>query len=115
MIVPIYERSLLAATNTDLLSVGRLNSIPYTGKITIRLSASLADATNFWTFTIQTPDGSVPVDAQLVPGVNPTIAGVIDERTCWMATYLATQGGHFVISLTESGTALCTAEVVLRP
>lgn len=115
MLVPIYERSLLAATNADLLSAGRLNAMPYNGKVTIRLNASLADATNFFTFTIQLPDGSVPVDAQLVPGVNPTIAGVIDDRQCWMATYHATQGGHFVISLTESGTCLCTAEVVLRP
>jgi len=111
----IYERRILSATNTDILSTGRLNAIPYTGLLTIRLQSQLADATNSYAFTIQLPGGEVPVDTQLVPACNPAIAGVIDERTVWQATYPAPQGGHFVVSVTETGTAVLTAEFILRP
>ncbi len=111
----IQETALHAATNLDILSAGRLNAIPYAGSLTIDLLASLADATNFWTLTIQLPNGDVPVDAQLVPGCNPTIAGCLDERQLYRLTFRATQGGHFTISLTESGTALCTTRVTLMP
>ncbi len=110
----IYERSILSATNTDLLSSGRLNAIPYNGILTLRFLSQLADATNFYTLTIQKPDGGVPVDAQIVPGSNPAIAGVLDERQLVEFKFRATQGGHFTVSLTESGTAVCTVEAVLN-
>lgn len=115
MMVPIYERDSIIATNTDVMSTGRLNNIPYNGKLTIRLQANLAVAANKWDFTIQLPDGEVPVDTQEVPGINPSIAGVIDDRMCWMATYSVPQGGHVVLSLTETGAAIVTFELVLRP
>jgi len=112
----IYERSLLAATDTDVLGGGRLNAIPYQGILTFRFQADLANATNFWTLTIQDPKGDVPVDAQLVPGNNPALAGVIDTRTLLSLTFpTGPTGGHWVVSLTESGTALCTFEAVLSP
>ncbi len=111
----IYERSVIVATNTDIMSAGRLNSIPYSGLLTIRLSADLANATNAWTFTVQLPGGAVPVDAQTVPGSNPSLGGIIDERTCWKATYRVPQGGHVTLSLTETGAAICTIELFLQP
>ncbi len=115
MLFPIYERTVIVATNTDIMSTGRLNSIPYNGKLTIRLQADLANATNAWTFDVQLPDGENPVAAQTVPGINPSLGGVIDERMCWAATYSVPQGGHVTLSMTEVGTAIATIELILRP
>ena len=111
----IYESGIIQASNTDLLSTGRLNAIPYNGQLTLEFLANAADASNFYTLTIQKPDGDVPVDAQLVPGSNPAIAGVLDDRQLLRMTFAATQGGHFTVSLTETGTAICTYRAVLSP
>jgi len=111
----IYESGILTATDVDLLTNGRLNSIPYNGKLTLEFLADLADATNYFTLTIQKPNGDVPVDSQLVPGANPSLAGVLDDRQLLRMTFNATQGGHFTVSLTETGTAVCMYRAVLSP
>jgi len=111
----IQERDIIAATNTDLLAGGRLNSIPYAGTLTVELQSQFADATNQYRLTLQLPNGDVPIDNQLVPGCNPAIAGVIDDRTKFIMSFRAASGGHFVISLTETGTAVCTFCVTLTP
>lgn len=111
--VPIIETFHLVATNLDLLSAGRLNAIPYNGIIRIQLLADLGGATNFYTLTLQLPNGDVPVDAQQVPASSSGLDMVLDDRELWLLSYRATQGGHFVISLTESGTATCAVRVGL--
>lgn len=111
----IQETSILSATNADALSAGRLNAIPYNGQLVLEFLSQLADATNFYTLTIALPGGDVPVDAQLVPGCNPALAGVLDERQLVRYSFAATQGGHFTVSLTESGTAVCTFRATLLP
>lgn len=111
----IYESNVIAATNADILNGTRLNSIPYSGTITLDVQASLADATNSYAITIQKPNGDVPVDSQIVLANNPALGGVLDERTLMRFTFQATVGGHFTISLTETGTAICTWRAVLRP
>jgi hypothetical protein len=110
----IYESGIISATDTDLLASGRLNAIPYNGTLTLEFLSQFADATNYYTLTIQKPDGDVPVDAQIVPGSNPALAGVLDDRQLLRMTFGATQGGHFTISLTETGTAVCTWRAVLK-
>lgn len=111
----IFESGIVAATTADLLSAGRLNAIPYGGTLTLRFACQLADATNSYAVTIQKPNGDVPVDAQMVPGVNPALAGVMDERMLLSFQFRATQGGHFTVTLTETGTAVCTWQAILRP
>lgn len=111
----IFESTLISATNTDVLSVGRLNSIPYAGQLTLRFLADLGDATNFYTLTLQLPDGSVPVDAQRVPGSGAGTDMLLDERELLQFTFPAINGGHFTVSLTEGGTATCAFQAILRP
>ncbi len=111
----IYETGIEAATNTDILSGTRLNALPYGGTLTFDVLCQLNDATNSFAVTVQLPNGDVPVDAQRVPGSNPAIAGVLDERQLARFVFPATQGGHFNISLTETGTAVCTWRAVLSP
>ncbi len=111
----IQETSILSATNADVLSAGRLNAIPYNGQLVLEFLSQLADATNFFTMTIALPEGDVPVDAQLVPGCNPALAGVLDERQLVRYSFPASQGGHFTVTLTESGTAVCIFRATLLP
>jgi len=111
----IYESTLISATNTDLLSSGRLNAIPYNGTLTLDFLSDLGDATNFYSLTIQLPDGKNPVDAQQVNASGSGLDGVLDERELMRFTFRAAQGGHFTVSLTENGTAVCMFRAVLRP
>lgn len=111
----IYESSLIAATNTDVLAGGRLNSIPYGGAITFQFLADLGTAAAFYTLTIQLPNGDVPVDAQIVPASGAGVDMLLDDRELLQFTFVATVGGHFVVSLTETGTAVCAFRAILRP
>ncbi len=110
----IYVSGLEAATNADILAGTRLNAIPYEGILTLDVQCQFNDATNSFAITIQVPDGDVPVDGQIVPGTNPALAGVLDERQL-VRFVLPTgpTGGHFNISLTETGTAVCVWRAVL--
>jgi len=80
----------------------------------LNLIATTADATNNYVFTVQLPDGDVPVDAQLVPGANPALLGVFDSRQTWTAQYRVAQGGHVVLAVTESGTATMAWQAMLK-
>lgn len=111
----IYESAVILATDTDILNGTRLNAIPYGGTLTLEFMADLNNATNNFTVTIQLPNGDVPVDAQPVPGGNPSLGGVLDDRQLLRASFPATQGGHFNISLTETGAAIATWRAVLSP
>lgn len=111
----IYETGVIVGTDVDVLAGTRLNAIPYNGTLTVDVSVNLSNATNNYVLTIQKPDGDVPVDSQQVPGTNPALDGVLDERTLLRFTFAATQGGHFTISLTETGTAIAIWRAVLKP
>ncbi len=111
----IFEQNIIIATDVDVLSGTRLNAIPYNGVLTVQVSADLANATNSWALTIQLPNGDVPVDSQIVSGSNPSLGGTLDSRTLMQFSFPASQGGHFTISLTETGTAIAIWRAVLRP
>ncbi len=111
----IFESSLISATNVDVLSTGRLNAIPYNGALTLRFLSDLGTAAALYTLTIQLPDGSVPVDAQVVPASGSGADMVLDDRETLQFTFPASQGGHFTVSLTETGTAVCAFQAILRP
>jgi len=111
----ILESAVITASNTDILNGTRLNSIPYNGILTFDVLSDLNNATNNYTVTIQEPNGDVPIDAQPVPGANPSLGGVLDERQLFRFSMAVGQGGHVNISLTESGAAICMWRAVLRP
>ncbi len=111
----IFESTNILATNTDALSGGRLNAIPYGGQLTLLFLADLATAAAQYVLTIQLPDGSVPVDSQLVWASSSGVDGAMDDREYMRFTFNASQGGHFTVSLTETGTAVCMFVAVLRP
>ncbi len=105
----------VTASTADILQGTRLQTVPAGGILTIQLISDLADATNNYVTTIQMPNGDVPINAQLVPGVNPTLAGVLDERQLFQYSAMIQQGGHCVISFTETGAAILTFRIVYTP
>lgn len=105
--IPIIETFLVAATNADLLGAGRLNSIPRNGLLRLQFLADLSDVTNFYTLTLQLPNGDVPIDGQRVPASGNGLDGNLNSEDLFQVSYAAPQGGHFVVSLTENGTATC--------
>jgi len=111
----IFESRLISATNTDILSTGRLNSIPYAGSLTLRFLADLGDVSNNYVLTLQLPNGEVPVDAQTVPASGDGTDMLLNEREVLQFTFPAINGGHFTVSLTENGTATCAFQAILRP
>lgn len=111
----IFESELIEATDTDALAGGRLNAIPYNGSLTLRFLADLATSAARFVLTLQLPNGDVPVDGQVVPASSSGLDGVMDEREVLQFTFPAFQGGHFVVSLTETGTAVVMFQAILRP
>jgi len=111
----IFESQIITATNTDVLSVGRLNAIPYNGMLTLRFLADLGTAAANYSLTLQKPGGDVPVDGQQVNSSSHAIAGIMDDREALSFSFYAGQGGHFVVSLTETGTAVCMFQAILVP
>ncbi len=115
----IYLTGIETASNTDILNNTRLSSIPYSrGVLTVQMQANLANATNQYTCTIQLPDGTVPVDTQVVPCGQPVeevLGGVLNDIYLTQWTFPAPQGGHFTISVAETGAAILTWRIVLRP
>lgn len=113
----IYLRSTVVATVADLLNNTRLSALPYNGQLVVQAQANLGNATNNFAITIQLPSGEVPVDGQQVAAGDEVdaLGGQLDSRYLDMWVFPATQGGHFTITLTETGAAVCTTRIVLRP
>ncbi len=104
----IFQSSRIVATNTDVLAGTRLNSIPYQGIITFLFLADLGNAANNYVLTLQLPNGDVPIDAQSVWASSAGTDMTMDDREYMKFTFDAAPGGHFVVSLTMTGTAVCT-------
>lgn len=111
MIAETYE---LVASNTDVLAApSRLAALPYAGVLVIEMQASTWDAANFWSVTIQLPDGSTPLDGFNPPdGATPGALNMDDKYT---VSFPVTQGGHITIDCTETGTSLLYLRCTLTP
>lgn len=114
----IFEQDVIIATNADVLNGTRLNAIPYNGQLVIQFASNLANATNNYSATIQLPNGDVPVDSQIVaagPEVEGALGGQLDRNFLTEFRFPATQGGHFILSFTETGAAVLIWRAVLTP
>lgn len=113
---PILTAGLQAGSNTDILQGGRLQTVPKGGLLTFELQGSDSDNTNFYTVSVQLPDGTTPMNGVRVPCGNSTgLAGVIDVRTCLTVSFPIGQGGHCVFSCVETGDAELTHRVTFTP
>lgn len=94
-----------AATNVDVISSGRLLNVPV-GKLKVELQANANDATNNFTVSLTLPSGEAPWLDIMVPGSNPALTGVIDDRQDLAGIFDIFEAGHVTLAVTESGTAL---------
>jgi len=104
-----------SASNSDILSGTRLQTVPAGGFLTFELQSGLNDVTNNYTVSIQMPNGDTPLNNVRVPATNPADDGVIDERQKLMITLPIQQGGHTVFSCTETGNAVLAWRVTYSP
>jgi hypothetical protein len=112
---PIILSSVEFASNSDILQGTRLQTVPAGGILTFELQADANSTTNFFTTSIQMPNGDTPLNSTRVPACNPTADGVIDERQNLTVSFPIMQGGHCVFSVTESGTASLAWRVTYTP
>ena len=112
---PIILSSLESATNTDILQGTRLQTVPAGGVLTFELQTSVSDATNFYTVSVQMPNGDTPLNNVRIPGTSPVDAGIIDERQNLTVSFPISQGGHCVFSCAETGTADLAWRVTYTP
>lgn len=111
----IILQGLVAASTTDLLQGTRLQTVPKGGVLTFQFQSNLNDASNNYTASIQLPDGDTPLNAVNVSGNNPSLGGVLDTRTLDQYSFVINQGGHTVVSFTETGTAILAYRIVYTP
>jgi hypothetical protein len=112
---PIILSGFESATNADILQGTRLQTVPQGGILTFELQAEKSDSTNICSVSIQMPNGDTPLNSVRVPGCNPALAGVIDERQNLTVSFPITQGGHCVFSVTEAGTNFLSWRVTYTP
>ena len=110
----IQETFLLSATNTDVLvAPSRLAAIPYSGTLTLEMQADNQDHTNYFSVTLQLPNGDTPIDNQPIP--KGATAGAINADDKYVVSFPVAQGGHVLIACTETGTALMSLRATLMP
>jgi len=110
----IKESFFLTATNTDILAApSRLAAIPADGILTIEVSSTDSDPTNFGTLTLQTPDGDVPFENLHIPfNAFGNGSAILHNDTELMIQLDVTAGGHVGLSYTETGVVLVVIIIV---
>ena len=101
----IQESHLIYATNTDILAApSRLSAIPRGGVLTLEYSALNSNATNHFAVTVQTPEGDIPFEDLRVPYNGYDSSNhLVHSDTRLRFQFTASQGGHFLLSATETG------------
>ncbi len=112
---PIIISGFEQATNADILQGTRLQTVPAGGVLTFELQANENNAVNNFAVSIQMPNGDTPLNNVRVPGCNPALDGIIDERTNLTVSFPIMQGGHCVFSAAEAGVGSLTWRVTYTP
>lgn len=113
----IVLSDVLSASTADILQGTRLQTLPRAGTLLMLMGASDAVAANHYTVKLQMPNGDTPLDGVWVPQGGPTagVAGVLDDRLMLAFRAIATQGGHPVFGVTETGDAEFFYRLVYTP
>jgi hypothetical protein len=112
---PIILSGSETGSNADILQGTRLQTVPAGGILTFEMQGGLADIGNNYVVSIQMPNGDTPLNNVLIPGCNPSLQGVIDERQNLTVSFPITQGGHCVFSCVETGATALTWRVTYTP
>lgn len=104
----IKESFSLVATDLDVLAApSRLAAIPANGQLTIEVSATDSDSTNFGQLTVQLPTGDIPLDLVTIPASGfSTTDAVLHSDTEVIVILDVLKGGHVLVQYTENGTVV---------
>jgi hypothetical protein len=112
---PIILSGVESASNSDILQGTRLQTVPAGGVLTFELQANTNSISHNYTASIQMPNGDTPLNNARIPGCNPALEGVIDERQNLTVSFPIMQGGHCVFSCTETGTSHLAWRITYTP
>ena len=112
---PIILSSVEAASNADILQGTRLQTVPAGGVLTFELQTKFSTVANNYTASIQMPNGDTPLNNVRIPGCNPGVEGVIDERQNLTVSFPIMQGGHCVFSSVLTGADSLAWRVTYTP
>lgn len=105
----IKESFILTGSNTDIMAApSRLAAIPGNGILTIEMSTTDSDATNFGVMTLQLPDGEVPFEDLIIPANGYGVDNILHSETSVNVQVPVAQGGHVSLAYTETGTVALT-------
>lgn len=112
----ITETFRFVAADTDILKApSRLAAIPVNGTLVIECSATKCDATNNAKLTLQDPAGDLPFEGIFIPANGyADDADVLHNDTELVITAVASQGGHFLLSIAVAGTLSVLMKVTLE-
>lgn len=110
---PIVLSNREAASNADILQGTRLQTVPQGGYLTFELQASENSSLNFYSVSIQMPNGDTPLnDVRVTAGAS---TGALNNNDKMQITLPVAQGGHTVFSCVETGDAGLTWRVTYTP
>lgn len=110
----IVESGVTFADLANAFTGGRLSSIPYEGELLVEVQGGGAQtASNNADFTLQLPNGDVPINDQRVPA-GPT-AGELDDRRRFAYRFPAAQGSEPVLKIDINGTYSVAWRITLTP
>jgi len=103
----------IVATDADILSGTRLQTVPAGGFLTFEVQASTNSSANNYSISVQMPNGDTPMNGVRVPA-GPTDGG-INNNDKMMITLPIQQGGHTVFSTNKTGTGSLFYRVTYSP
>jgi len=106
----------ISASNSDVLQGTRLQTVPQGGFLTFEFSAEECSSANKAVVSVQMPNGDTPLNEVLIPfNAYDAANGVLHAQSKMQITLPVQQGGHAVVSITETGTTVVTFRITYTP
>ncbi len=110
---PIVLSDIESATNSDILQGTRLQTVPQGGYLTFEMQSNLNTVTDFFTVSIQMPNGDTPLNGVRIPDGTTNFGLNNNDKT--QITLPIAQGGHTVFSCELTGDTDFTWRVTYTP
>lgn len=110
---PIVLSSVETETNSDILQGTRLQTVPQGGYLTFELQSNDNTPTDFFSVSIQMPNGDTPLNGVRVPEGATGYGLNNNDKT--QITLPVAQGGHTVFSCEETGATQLVWRVTYTP
>ena len=110
---PIVLSNIENTTNSDILQGTRLQTVPQGGYLTFELQSNANTTTDFFSVSIQMPNGDTPLNGVRVPDGASSFGLNNNDKT--QITLPVAQGGHTVFSCEQTGSTELVWRVTYTP